>query len=124
MNRKLRLWLERVGIGFIAFLSLSAPFVFGFVYYLGVSDGIEISPDDPLHVSRVWMIRERTGPIGIGWLRTEPVAAPEAHLQCARSELLVLNWQGGLSLSTDARYCKCYELNAKGGIQESTRACP
>ncbi len=123
MNQRLKLTLERIGVGLIAFLSLSAPFAFSFVYYLGVSDGIEISPDDPLHASRVWMIRERSGPTGIGWLRTEPVIAPEAHLQCARSELLVLNWRGGLSLGVDARYCKCYEPNAKGKLQESARTC-
>jgi hypothetical protein len=120
---KTRLWLERIGIGIIAFLSLSAPFVFGFVYYLGVTDGVEISVGDPLHESRIWMIRERRGPTGIGWLHTAPVSNPQSGLQCARSQLIVLKWGGGPLLDTSAHYCKCYETTDQGRLKESAISC-
>lgn len=117
-----RLWLERIGIGIIAVLSLTAPFAFGFVYYLGVTDGVEISQGDPLHESRIWMQKDRRGPTGIGWLRTAPTASTQPSLQCATSQLTVLNWKGGLSLDTSASYCKCYESN-DGKLQESSMQC-
>lgn len=120
---KTRLWLERIGIGIVVFLSLSAPFVFGLVYYLGVTDGIEINIGDPLRESRIWMIRERRGPTGIGWQYTAPVSDARPGLQCARSQLTVLNWRGGLSLDTNAVYCKCFEQNNTGALRESPFTC-
>ena len=117
-----RLWLERIGIGVIAVLSLTAPFAFGFVYYLGVTDGIEINQGDPLHESRIWMQKDRRGPSGIGWLRTAPTAASQLGLQCAYSQLIVLNWKGGLSLDTSASYCKCYKIS-DGTLSESQVQC-
>jgi hypothetical protein len=120
---KTRLWLERIGIAIIAVLSLSAPFVFGLVYYLGVTDGIEINTGDPLRESRLWMIRERRGPTGIGWQYTAPINGPLPGVQCARTQLTVFNWSGSLSLDTSANYCKCYEPSARGGLKESATAC-
>lgn len=120
---KTRLWLERIGVALIAVLSLSAPFVFGFVYYLGVTDGIEINSGDPLRESRVWMIQERRGPTGIGWQHTAPIGSPAPGVQCARTQLTVLNWRGGLSLDTSAKYCRCFEAGANGAPKESTVAC-
>ncbi|MCS7088639.1 MAG: hypothetical protein NZL91_08090 [Thermoflexales bacterium] len=120
---RLRLWLERVGVGVIAFLSLSAPFVFGFVYYLGVTDGLEINAGDPLRESRVWMIHERSGPAGIGWLYTRPVEAPQEGVQCALSQLILFEWRAGLSLRTDAEYCRCFTPDANGRLRESAVTC-
>jgi hypothetical protein len=120
---KTRLWLERIGIGLIAVLSLSAPFVFGFVYYLGVTDGIEFNAGDPLRESRIWMIRERRGPTGIGWQRTANIGNPQPGVQCARTELFVLNWRGGLSLTRDAQYCRCFETDPGGAMRESAITC-
>jgi hypothetical protein len=120
---KTRLWLERIGVGLITVLALSAPFVCGFVYYLGVTDGIEINVGDPLRESRIWMIRERRGPTGIGWQYTAPIAGPLPGVQCARSQLIILNWSGGLSLDTSSNYCKCYEPNARGEMKESSATC-
>ncbi|GIV85233.1 MAG: hypothetical protein KatS3mg052_2240 [Candidatus Roseilinea sp.] len=120
---KMRLWLERIGVGIIAFLSLSAPFVFGLVYYLGVTDGIDINAGDPLRESRIWMIYERNGPTGIGWLYTAPTDSPRPGVQCARSQLTVLNWGGGPLLDTSARYCRCYEPAAGNRLKESPVAC-
>jgi len=117
-----RLWLERIGVGLIAVVSLSAPFVFGVVYYLGVTDGIEFSPGDPMHESRLWMQKDRHGPTGIGWLRTAPAASTSPGLACATSQLTLLNWQGGLSLDTSTHYCKCYEGSA-GSWKEAGSAC-
>lgn len=117
-----RLWLERLGVAIIAVLSLTAPFVFGFVYYLGVTDGIEISPGDPLHESRIWMQKEKRGPTGIGWLRTAPVDGAVAGVQCANSQLIMLNWAGGLSIDTSTHYCKCFE-STPNGLRESNVAC-
>jgi len=119
-----RLWLERLGIGLIAFLSLTAPFVFGFVYYLGFSDGIEINIGDPLRESRIWMIYNQNGPSGIGWLRTAPAESPRDGVQCARSQLIILNWSGGPLLDTETRYCRCYELTADNRLKESSVTCP
>lgn len=120
---KTRLWLERMGVAIIAILSLTAPFAFGFVYYLGVTDGIDINAGDPLRESRIWMIRERRGPTGIGWLLTAPVDSPQPGLQCARSQLTVFNWRGSLSLDTSARYCRCYEADKRGQLTESALTC-
>jgi hypothetical protein len=120
---KTRLWLERIGIGFIAVLSLSAPFVFGFVYYLGVTDGIEINAGDPLRESRVWMIRERRGPTGIGWQYTAPVGSPRPGVQCARTQLTVFSWSGGLSLDASANSCRCFDAVAGGALSESNTPC-
>lgn len=120
---KLRLWLERIGVGVIAFLSLSAPFVFGFVYYLGVTDGIDINAGDPLRESRIWMIHERRGPAGIGWLYTAPTDSPQPGVQCARSQLIVLSWSGGPLLDASAKYCRCYEPAAGNRLKESVVAC-
>ncbi len=120
---RVRLWLERIGVGVVAFLSLTAPFVFGFVYYLGVTDGLEINVGDPLRESRVWMIHERRGPVGIGWLYTRPVDAPQAGVQCAHSQLILFEWRNGLSLRTDAEYCKCYTPDAKGRLREAAVTC-
>lgn len=81
---RVRLWLERIGVGVVAFLSLTAPFVFGFVHYLGVTDGLEINVGDPLRESRVWMIHERRGPVGIGW-RTPAQWMPHKQACSART---------------------------------------
>lgn len=118
-----RLWLERIGVALIAVVSLSAPFVFGFVYYLGVTDGIEVNSGDPLRESRVWMIQERRGPTGIGWQHTTPIASPRVGVQCAHTQLTVLNWRGGLSLDTSARYCRCFEAAGNDALRESTVTC-
>jgi hypothetical protein len=118
-----RLWLERLGIGLVTFLALSAPFVFGFVYYLSLSDGIEINADDPLRASRIWMIYNDNGPSGIGWLRTAPTNSPRADVQCAHSQLIVLNWGGGPLLDTQAQYCRCFERTADNRLKESSVAC-
>ncbi len=117
-----RVWLERIGIGFIACVALTAPFVFGFVYYLGITDGIEINMSDPLRESRIWMQKERRGPTGIGWLYTAPTGTPQEGLQCAQTQLTMLNWKGGLSLDTSVNYCKCYE-SGTGGLKESAVPC-
>ncbi|MCS6773813.1 MAG: hypothetical protein RMM31_10725 [Anaerolineae bacterium] len=122
MNR-VRSTLLWIGTGIIAFLSLSAPFAFGFVYYLGVSDGLEINAGDPLRQSRVWMIREFEGPSGIGWMRTAPVAAPQSGVQCAQTELIVFNWRGGLSIERQVAPCKCYTPSANGKLKESALSC-
>jgi len=124
MMNGVRLWLERLGIGLIAFLSLTAPFVFGFVYYLGFSDGIEINTGDPLRESRIWMIYNKNGPSGIGWLRTAPAESPHNGVQCARSQLIILSWSGGPLLDTETRYCRCYELTADNRLKESATTCP
>ena len=117
-----RLWLERLGVALITVVALGAPFVFGFVYYLGVTDGIDINQDDPLRESRIWMQKERRGPTGIGWLRTTPTNSPQPGVQCALSQLTVLNWTNGLSLDASASYCKCYEPGANG-LRESKITC-
>lgn len=118
---KTRLWLERIGVGVIAVLSLTAPFVFGFIYYLGVTDGIDINAGDPLRESRIWMIHQ-DGPTGIGWLYTAPTDSPQPGVMCARSQLTVLNWQGGVWLDTSARYCRCFETK-NNRLTESTVTC-
>ncbi len=123
MVYQVRLWLERLGIGLVAFLSLSAPFAFGFLYYLGVSDGIEINAGDPLRESRIWMIYNENGPSGIGWLRTAPTDSPRDGVQCARSQLIVINWGGGPLLDAAASYCRCYEPAAGNRLKESLVAC-
>lgn len=117
-----RLWLERLGVALFTVVALGAPFVFGFVYYLGVSDGIDINAGDPLRESRIWMQKEKRGPTGIGWLRTAPANSPQPGVQCAQSQLTMLNWSGGLSLDTSSRYCKCYEPNGTT-LKESAIAC-
>ncbi len=117
-----REWLARIATALIAIVALGAPFVFGFVYYLGVTDGIEINAGDPLRESRIWMQKERRGPTGIGWLYTAPGNAPQAGLQCARTQLTILNWRGGLSLDTSVNYCKCFE-STTSGLKESAVPC-
>ena len=123
MADKLRSWLSWLGVGLVAFLSLSAPFVFGFVYYLGVTDGIEINAGDPLRESRIWMMYDRNGPSGIGWLRTAPADSPRDGVQCAHSQLILLNWSGGLLLDAETRYCRCYELTPNNRLKESSVTC-
>lgn len=115
--------LAWIGTGVIAFLSLSAPFAFGFVYYLGMSDGLEINVGDPLRESRVWMIREFDGPSGIGWMRTAPIESPQTGVQCARTELITFNWRGGLSIEREVAPCKCYTSSANGKLKEAAVAC-
>jgi hypothetical protein len=121
MNRA-KLWLDRVGIVLFTVVALGAPFVFGFVYYLGVTDGIELNVGDPLRESRIWMQKEKRGPTSIGWQRAEPAGQPLPGVQCARSQLTVLSWRGGLSLDNSVTYCKCYE-STTSGFRESTVTC-
>jgi hypothetical protein len=120
---KTRLWLERLGVALITVVALTAPFVCGFIYFLGVSDGLELNAGEPLREARVWMIRERGRIEGIGWYRNTPVSSPQAGLQCARGQLTVLNIRGGLSIDDSVNYCKCYEDNGAGGLKESTAVC-
>jgi hypothetical protein len=93
------------------------------VYYLGVTDGVEINAGDPLRESRIWMIKERRGPTGIGWQYTAPIGGSQPGLQCARTQLTVLNWRGGLSLDTSVNYCRCFEQGSNGRLSETSAAC-
>jgi hypothetical protein len=120
---KTRLWLERIGVASIAVVALTAPFVFGLVYYLGVTDGIDINSGDPLRESRLWMVQEKRGPVGIALLLTMPIGEIQPGAQCARTQMTVLYWNRGLSLDNSARYCKCYERSAAGGLAESKVTC-
>jgi hypothetical protein len=122
MSKK-QLWLERLGVALITVVALTAPFVCGFIYFLGVSDGLEINAGEPLREARVWMIRERGNIQGIGWFRNTPVSPPQGGLQCARGQLTVLNVRGGLSIDDSVNYCKCYEDDGGGGLKESTVTC-
>ena len=120
---KTRLWLERLGVALITVVALTAPFVCGFIYFLGVTDGLEINSGEPLREARVWMIRERGNITGIGWFRNTPAGSSQPGVQCARGQLTVLNIRGGLSIDNSVNYCKCYEDNGRGGLKESQVAC-
>jgi hypothetical protein len=120
---KTRLWLERLGVALITVVALGAPFVCGFIYFLGVTDGLEINPGEPLREARVWMIWEKGNATGIGWFRNTPAGTAQPGLQCARGQLTVLNWRGGLSIDNSVNYCKCYEDNGQGGLKESADVC-
>jgi hypothetical protein len=69
------------------------------------------------------MIQQRRGPTGIGWQSTMPVASSEPGVQCARTQLVVLNWRGGVSLDTSAHSCRCFVLGAGGTLSDSTVTC-
>jgi hypothetical protein len=120
---KTRLWLERLGVVLITVVALGAPFVFGFVYFLGVTDGLEINAGEPLREARVWMIWEKGRATGIGWFRNTPAGSSQAGVQCARGQLTVLNWRGRLSIDDSVNYCKCYEEDGRGGLKESAVVC-
>lgn len=120
---KTRLWMERLGIALITIVALSAPFVCGFIYYLGVSDGLEINAGEPLREARIWMIWEKGNATGIGWFRNTPAGSPQQGVQCSRGQLTVLNWRGGLSLDNSVNYCKCYQEDGQGGLKETDVAC-
>ena len=113
---KTRLWLERLGVALITVVALGAPFVCGFIYFLGVTDGLEIDSGEPLREARVWMMWEKGRPTGIGWFRNTPAGSPQAGVQCARGQLTVLNWRGGLSIDPYCNYGRPdskYELMAE-----------
>ena len=63
---KTKLWLERLGVALITVFALGAPFVVGFVGYLGLKpEGIFINEGDPQRETHIWIERERKGLVGI-----------------------------------------------------------
>lgn len=107
---KQRLWLERLGVALITVVALGAPFLFGFVFYLGLQpQGITFNDNDPFRQGHIWMQRERRGVTGIGIQTTRPEAGPN-NLQCARTSLTYLHWRPNIGIDTNGGSCTCYEM--------------
>jgi hypothetical protein len=119
----IQLWLERIGIGLVAAISLLVPLVIGLLFYLAVTDGLVISADDPLHEVRLWMVQERRGATGLGLTITSPIASKDAAVQCARTDVTFLKWDGSLRVERDADYCRCYERKDGQLVETGTATC-
>jgi hypothetical protein len=115
----LRLWLERIGVGLIAAISLLLPVLVGLLFYLAVTDGLVINANDPLHEARLWMVQERRGATGIGLTVSSP-AQSNGSTQCAYTRVAFLKWERGLRLERNADYCRCYETRAGQWVESST----
>ena len=112
----LRLWLERIGIGLIAVISLMVPLLVGLLFYLAVTDGLVINANDPFHEIRLWMVQERRGATGLGLTITTPRGSAGAA-QCAFTSATFLKWDGGLRVERASDYCRCY-VNKGGQLVE------
>lgn len=120
-----RVWLERIGLGIVTVIALSAPFLFGLFYYVAVvEEGLAIGDGDPLREARVWMVRERRDLTGLGVQTTSSAASadPSQPGQCARTSIIFIKWDGGLRMEQPVSYCKCYQRRA-GGWAEASVAC-
>lgn len=122
-----KLWLERIGIGIVTVIALTAPFVFGLAYYLAVvEEGLSINESDPLRASRIWMVRERRGVSGLALQTTSPAAAadPAQANQCVRTNVVFLRWDGGLRVDEQVSYCKCYRQAGNQWVEAGTMCAP
>jgi hypothetical protein len=117
-----RLVLERLGIGIVAFIALALPIMIGLMFYLAVSDGIDINGGDPLHGARLWMVQERRGATGLGLTITSP-SDKKGTLQCAYTNVIFLKWNQSLSLETNAGYCRCYEQTGSEWTESPSGTC-
>ena len=119
---KRRLGLERLGIALITVVALGAPFVFGFLFYLGIKpEGITLNEGDLFREAHIWMQRERRGVTGIGIQTTRAEAGPNAE-QCARTSLLYFHWRPSLGIDTSGGSCTCYEVK-QGQLVSSPLVC-
>jgi hypothetical protein len=118
----LRLGLERLVIGIVAFIALALPIMIGLMFYLAVSDGIEINGGDPIHGARLWMVHERRGATGLGLTITSP-SAKKGSQQCAYTNVIFLKWNQSLSLETNASYCRCYEQTGSQWTEAPSGTC-
>ena len=118
-----RLWLERIGIGMVATVSLLVPLIIGLLFYLALTDGLVINANDPLREIRLWMVQERRGATGLGLTITSPSASQDATLQCARTDVTFLKWDRGLSIESDADYCRCFERKDGRLVDIATATC-
>ncbi len=117
-----RVWLERLGIALITVIALGAPFVFGFVFYLGLQpEGITLNEGDLFRETHVWMQRERRGPTGIGIQTTRAEAGP-GDAQCARTSLIFLHWRPNLGIDTSGGSCMCYVMQ-QGQLAVAPQVC-
>jgi hypothetical protein len=118
-----RQWLERIGIGLIAIISLLIPLVIGLLYYLALTDGIVINANDPLHETRLWMVHERKGATGLGLTITSPQSSSSAQATCAHTAVTFLKWDGALRIESEAGYCRCYAAQNGQWIEAPNGTC-
>ena len=102
---KTKLWLERLGVAMITVVALGAPFVLGFVGYIGLRpEGIFFNEGDPQRETHVWMERERQGPVGIYWQRALQKAGADGK-PCTYANLTSLRWRPKLQLESNDGGC-------------------
>lgn len=120
----LKLWPERAGYGFVAFVALGFPLLVGFLLYLGFSDGITIGEGDPFRETRIFMVRDSRN-VGIGW--TSPSATlsdnGDTNQRCVRTQFSHLRVRPRLGITTTDEFCRCFVKAENGSWQTGPIAC-
>jgi hypothetical protein len=103
---KARVWLERLGVAMITVVALGAPFMVGFVGYIGLKpEGVFINEGDPQRETHIWMERERSGPVGIYVQRTLQKTGADGKL-CTYTNLSELRWSPGWAWASNDGACQ------------------
>jgi hypothetical protein len=103
---KAKLWLERLGVALITVVALGAPFVFGFLGYLGLKpEGVVINEGDPQREMHIWIERERRGLIGFFVQRTLQKPGEDGKT-CTYTHLIELRWRPEWSFASNDGPCQ------------------
>ncbi len=103
---KTKLWLERLGVAMITVVALGAPFVFGFVGYLGLKpEGVFINEGDPQREAHIWMERERKGPVGIYVQRVRQKSGADGKA-CIYTNLTEWRWSPSWTFASNDGPCQ------------------
>jgi hypothetical protein len=117
-----RVWLERIGIGIIAVISILIPLIVGLLFYLVLAGDVVINANDPMHQTRLWLVQERTGVTGVG-LTVTALRETTATIQCTTNSVTFLKWDRRLRIERDTTYCACYEIKNGKFLERGSVSC-